>query len=55
MLHIKALFTNEDPLDELVEVLILVTDQRFDLVGLGVSNDLVLDYLPVGWIGEHDW
>ena len=55
MLHIKALFTNENPLDELIEVLILVTDQCLDLVRLGVSNDLVFDYLPVGRVREHDW
>ena len=54
ILHVEALLANENALDELVEVLILVTDERLDLIGLSVRDDLILHDLAVGRVREHD-
>ena len=54
ILHVEALLADEDPLDELVKVLILMADERLDLIGLSVRDDLVLHDLAVGRVREHD-
>ena len=55
VLHVVPLLAHENTLDELIEVLILMADQRLDLVGLSVRYDLVFNYFAVGRVREHDW
>ena len=53
ILHVESFFAKENPLDELIEVLVIVADQSLDLPSLGVSDDLILYNLSVSWIWEH--
>jgi len=53
VLHVVPFFTKEDSFDELVEMLVVVADESLDLACLSVCYYLVLDYLTVSDVWEH--